>query len=264
MHFISGLPRSGSTLLASILNQCPDFHASIETPVGSLVSHALSAMGPANEAEGFITDEQKVRILRGIFEHYYMGQKAKLVFDNNRRWCANMALLAKLYPDASVICCVRSPAAIVDSFERLFQKNSLHLSVIYNSLCNVTVYERAFELMKPQGVVGFSLNALRSAYYGPYRNRVILVPYDDLARYPAEVMRDLHVSLNLPPHTYDFNRIEPIPGAVEFDQKIRTPGLHTLKPKVVYERRDSVLPPDIYATLPPPFWEVKKEATPAG
>jgi hypothetical protein len=34
IHFISGFPRSGTTLLAALLRQNPRFHASIESPVG--------------------------------------------------------------------------------------------------------------------------------------------------------------------------------------------------------------------------------------
>ena len=33
IHFISGLPRSGSTLLAGILRQNPRFHAGMTSPV---------------------------------------------------------------------------------------------------------------------------------------------------------------------------------------------------------------------------------------
>ncbi|MEG4240263.1 sulfotransferase [Microcoleus sp. Pol14C6] len=33
-HFISGLPRSGSTLLAALLRQNPRFHAAMTSPVG--------------------------------------------------------------------------------------------------------------------------------------------------------------------------------------------------------------------------------------
>jgi sulfotransferase len=34
IHFISGLPRSGSTLLSAILRQNPRFHAGMTGPVG--------------------------------------------------------------------------------------------------------------------------------------------------------------------------------------------------------------------------------------
>ncbi|WP_414570950.1 sulfotransferase [Nostoc sp. CCY 9925] len=41
IHFISGLPRSGSTLLGVLLRQNPQFHASMTSPVGSLVNRML-------------------------------------------------------------------------------------------------------------------------------------------------------------------------------------------------------------------------------
>ena len=36
IHFISGLPRSGSTLLVAILRQNPRFHAGMTSPVGAM------------------------------------------------------------------------------------------------------------------------------------------------------------------------------------------------------------------------------------
>jgi len=35
-HFIAGLPRSGSTLLAALLRQNPRFQAGMTSPVGAL------------------------------------------------------------------------------------------------------------------------------------------------------------------------------------------------------------------------------------
>lgn len=263
-HFISGMPRSGSTLLASILNQNPECAASIMTPVGSIVTNALQAMGPQNEADSYITDEQRVAMIGGIFEGFYWDEGADFIFDNNRRWTANAGVLAECFPDSKIVCCVRKPAAVIDSFERLFQKNPLNLSVIYGAQANLTVYERVNELMKPTGVVGFAFNALRSAYFGPYKDRLLLVPYDDLCRFPDAVMQDLTRALHLPSHNYRFDAIEQIPGVEQLDKDVSTPGLHTLKPKVVYEHRQSVLPPEIWNALPPSFWEVKEEATIVG
>lgn len=41
IHFISGLPRAGSTLLAALLRQNPALHAGITSPVGSLFGTML-------------------------------------------------------------------------------------------------------------------------------------------------------------------------------------------------------------------------------
>jgi hypothetical protein len=44
IHFISGLPRAGSTLLSAILRQNPRFQAGMTGPVGSLVEAMLRGM----------------------------------------------------------------------------------------------------------------------------------------------------------------------------------------------------------------------------
>jgi sulfotransferase len=231
------------------------------SPVGRIVTEALQAMGPSNEAESFISNRQRMYVVERIVAGFYTDDAHPIIFDNNRRWCANMALLAEVFPASKVVCCLRSPAAIVDSFEQIFQQNPLNLSVAYGSQANLTVYERVNEIMKPTGAVGFALNAFRTAYYGPHRARLVLVCYDDLARFPAQIMEELTTVLNLPPHNYNFGAIQPVPGAEKFDRDIATPGLHSLKPAVVYEERQTVLPPDILAALPPAFWEVKEEVT---
>ncbi len=71
VHFISGLPRSGSTLLAALLRQNPALHAHITSPVGSMVGALLADMSAGNETSVFIDDAQRTAVLRGLFENYY-------------------------------------------------------------------------------------------------------------------------------------------------------------------------------------------------
>ena len=105
-NFISGLPRAGSSLLAAILRQNPSIHAHIQSPIGQCITDLHHAMSGANEAHWFIDDDQRLRILRGVFSAYY-AEFPEIVFDSNRRWCANMALALAMFPDAWVLCCVR-------------------------------------------------------------------------------------------------------------------------------------------------------------
>ena len=125
IHFISGLPRSGSTLLAALLRQNPRFHAGMTSPVGSLFSALLRQMSQENEAAVFIDDDQRARLLRACFEAYYADiHPEKLVFDTNRMWTTKLPALAELFPDFRVICCVRNPAWIIDSVECLTRRNN--------------------------------------------------------------------------------------------------------------------------------------------
>src|SRR3954454_9251943 len=108
IHFISGLPRAGSTLLSAILRQNPRFSAGMTGPVGSLVDAMLRSMSMNNETAIFITDEQRRALLQGIFSTYYAElPKGYVVFDTNRNWCARLPLITELFPRAKVICCVR-------------------------------------------------------------------------------------------------------------------------------------------------------------
>ncbi|MEH2040228.1 hypothetical protein [Nostoc sp.] len=82
---MSGLPRSGSTLLGALLRQNPRFHASMTSPVGSLVNRMLEAMSEENEYSVFITREQKRALTLTIFSTYYQPEaKKEVIFDTNR------------------------------------------------------------------------------------------------------------------------------------------------------------------------------------
>ena len=67
-HFISGLPRSGSTLLAAILRQNPRFSADMSGPLAGLFNTLLTEMSGKNEFSVFI-DGWVLRVpVRGCFE----------------------------------------------------------------------------------------------------------------------------------------------------------------------------------------------------
>jgi sulfotransferase len=124
IHLISGLPRSGSTLLAAILRQNPCFRASVSTPLADIVASLIKDMS-AHEGAAFISPERRERMTRALIAAYYADADGALIFDTSRRWCALLPLLAKLFPESRVICCVRNPAWIIDSMERAIQRNPL-------------------------------------------------------------------------------------------------------------------------------------------
>ena len=95
LTFMSGLPRSGSTLLSAILRQRPEAQAGMSSPVGPLMHALLTAMGVRSEWSPLVDDNQRRRLLRGVIDNYYGDlRKSNVVFDTNRLWCARLPLLA--------------------------------------------------------------------------------------------------------------------------------------------------------------------------
>ena len=102
-HFISGLPRSGSTLLAALILQNPRFHAGMTSPVGALFSGMLNQFSAGSEFGPVIDQPMRRRLLRSLFDTYYAEQSDKgIIFDTNRLWCAKLPALLDLFPNTKV------------------------------------------------------------------------------------------------------------------------------------------------------------------
>jgi len=68
LHFISGLPRSGSTLLFAVLAQNPRFQASMSGPAAGLVNALPTEMSGKNEFSPFIDERQRQHLLRAVYD----------------------------------------------------------------------------------------------------------------------------------------------------------------------------------------------------
>ncbi len=243
-HFISGLPRSGSTLLAALLKQNPRFHAGMSGPVAGLVGSLLGEMSGRNEFSVFIDDAQRQRVLRGVLENYYADVPAEVVFDTSRAWCARLRVLKTLVPDARVIACVRHMPWIIDSLERLIRRNAFQPSSIFNYTPGGTVYSRAEGLASGEGMVGYAYNALKEAFFGEDTGNLMLLQYETLVGDPARALAAIYDFIGEPAFAHDFTHIAY--DATAFDAKAGTPGLHTVRPKVEVIERDTILPPDVF------------------
>ncbi|GLQ98262.1 sulfotransferase family protein [Dyella mobilis] len=263
IHFISGLPRSGSTLLAALLKQNPRFHAGMSGPMGGLFSTMLAEMSHRNEMAVFISDEQRKRLLHGLFDNYYGPETdAEVIFDTNRSWTTRLPAIKTLMPNSKVIACVRDVQWIIDSVERLVRKNAFSPSSIFNYNPGGTVYTRANGLAGSDGMVGYAYDALKEAFYGPEADRLMLVQYDSLVKEPGLTLAAIYAFIGEPTFKHDFDNVEY--DAREFDLRTGTPGLHDIKRRVAHEPRESVLPPDLFRRFEnDSFWK-QAENNPRG
>lgn len=260
-HFISGLPRSGSTLLAALLRQNPAVFAGMTGPVGSIVHAARNAMGSANETSVFLTDAHRQRVLRAIFDAYYADQQdRRIIFDTNRAWTARLPALKRLFPDAKVIACVRSVAWIMDSLERLIRDQPFNESRLFNSDSErANVYTRVDALAQHDRFVGYAWSALKEAVYGEHADSLLLVDFDLLTAAPHKVLDLVYDFIGVERFTHDPETVSF--DAPEFDQRIGLAGLHKVRPQVRPIRRRTILPPDLFQRLDAlSFWQDLKDS----
>ena len=254
-HFISGLPRSGSTLLAALLLQNPRFHAGMTSPVGTLFSTMLTQFSAGSEFGPIISHEQRRRLLGALFDSYYGDYADRdVIFDTNRMWCAKVPALIDLFPRAKIIACVRNVAWVMDSIERLYRANPYENTKLFvDDVERNTVYSRVDTLAQRNRLVGFPWAALKEAYYGEHAKSLLIVDYDLLTQAPERVLQLVYEFLCEPWYAHDFENVEY--DAPEFDQALGLTGLHRVRRRVSVEARRTILPPDLfeqYAKLS--FW----------
>ena len=245
IHFISGLPRSGSTLLAAILKQNAALTAGMSSPVGSLVSALQRQMSQENEGAVFIDDDKRIAVLRGLFVSYYhRDHPVRTVFDTNRIWCAKLPLIAALFPTARIIACVRHVPWILDSIERLVRANHLEPSALFNFDPSGTVYSRAESLGAGTGLIGHAWNALREAFHGEQSDRLMLLRYETMVNNPRKAIEAVYDFTGIAPFGHDFENITF--DASAFDARLGMRGLHDVGRTVRRPERETILPPDVF------------------
>ncbi len=93
-------------------------------------------------------------------------------------------------------------------------------------------------------MVGGPYDALKQACYGAQRDRLLSVQYETLTTDPAKTMHAIYAFLGEPVFEHDFGHVDY--DVTEFDERAGTPGLHTVRPMVKAEPRESLLPPDLF------------------
>ncbi|GIT91406.1 hypothetical protein JANAI62_18630 [Jannaschia pagri] len=253
-HFISGLPRSGSTLTAALLRQNPRFHAGMASPIASLFDGMIAQVSAGSELASTVTPAQRARLLRGLFDSYYAEIEAPVVFDSNRAWTANLPALMQVFPEARVLCLVRNVSWIMDSLERQVRSDPFEHTRLFNSPGErSTVYTRVEALAGATRMVGYPWHALREACYSEFADRIVLLDYDLLVQRPKDVFGLIYDFLGEDPYEHDFDAVQY--DAPAFDQGLGTPGLHRVHPVVAPRPRQTILPPEVfekYAKLS--FW----------
>ena len=85
-HFIGGLPRSGTTLLSTILKQNPKFEASISGPLARFTRAIIQESSTQGGYRFECPPEKRKNLINGLFENYYDDPTKEVAFNTNQGW----------------------------------------------------------------------------------------------------------------------------------------------------------------------------------
>lgn len=242
-YFITGLPRSGTTLLSTILNQNPKFQASISGPLARFTRAIIEQSSAMSGYRHQCPSEKRKKIIQGVFDNYYDDPTKEVFFDTNRGWGLLTPFIKDLYPYTKLIMCVRDLNWVLDSFEQLYRKNPYDKNLMIPDEWATTVYSRSDYLMQESSTVGFAYMALKQAITSDEKNMIMLVEYEQLCKNPEGMMKAIYNFIDQPLYSHNFNDVES--SYDEFDDDVNIKGLHTTRKKIEWVERQTILPPDI-------------------
>lgn len=255
-HFIAGLPRSGTTLLSTILKQNPKFDASISGPLARYVRAIIQESSAQGGYRFECPPEKRKKLIKGLFDNYYDDDTKEICFNTNRGWPLLLPTIKDLYPESKMVICVRDIEWVVDSFETLVRKNPYNVSSMFSPDENVNVYSRAESLLSNSRTIGFAYGAVKQGITSEFKSSIMVLEYETLAKYPEQTMKALYKFIGEEYFNHDFDDVEA--SYDEFDEEVSLPGLHTTRKSVKFIERESIIPPDLIQMIRQNFPSVWK------
>jgi len=241
-YFMSGLPRSGSTLLTALLNQNPNIHASTNSPLLDTIHYTEEYLLKNSEQyKANPKPECAHKILSSIPYNYYFNTPENIILDKSRGWVNQIDHIKDyITKEPKIICPVRDIHDIISSFLYLIQKSST-TSFIDKGLIErnipITNDNRADYLMSSEGSIGLSYHALSEAYRKGNDKYLLLVDYDDLVKNPQQELNKIYDFLEIPKFTHNFNSVRTKED--EDDSVYQLENMHTVRDKVEKIHRDN-------------------------
>jgi sulfotransferase len=234
---LGGLPRTGSTLLSSILSQNPEIHAEGNSGLCQIMWDVEFSFN--NKCKEQIIANKRTHTIFDVISQlpnlYYKDIKGSIVLDKCRTWNSesNVELLKKyISKDYKVIVLERPVIEIIKSFTRVFNENPFFDS------------NKISELLKNQHPIMESLKGIVWAKKNNQNNNFLFISYDELVTKTEEVIKKIYDFCGWEYFQHDFtNVVNKYPEDDENAYGVK--NFHAIRPIVEKQEYNIILPKEL-------------------
>ena len=230
-HFLSGLPRSGSTVLAALLNQNPNVYVTPTSPMLDLLVKNQDAWHESPSVKANPTPQQLTDVTRAMIGAMWEHRSEPIIIDKNRGWGKNMPASTILFQrEIKMIATTRDLPSIMASWLTLLRKNpNGHMdgTLVHRGMA-ATDENRMGEMWF--NMVKDCMESLQQAKIDA-ADRLMLIDYDQLISDPYTVLQEIESFLDLPRFQYDIHNIK---SETEDDDMLAwgLAGMHSIRPRL--------------------------------
>jgi sulfotransferase len=232
-YFLAGLPRSGSTVLASILNQNDSLYTTNTSPLLDLLYLNEQAWRKCPSVIANPYPIQLENISESIINSCWQHIDQDTIIDKHRAWGRNLPTIKTIFKkEPKLIITARDIPSIIASFITLLRASSQKPTYIDSMLAQdgrfINDFNRCDLLWNE--FIKDTWDSFRTAWNYD-KTKLLIIEYDDLVTNPKETITKVYDFLELPKFNHDFNNIH---NKTVDDDLIAwgLEGLHTIRPQL--------------------------------
>lgn len=208
LFFLSGLARSGSTLLGSILNQNPDIYVSPTSPLMDLFCLTEEAYKKMEIQYTYDKELCMHNLHKVLADTFYEHIDKPYIIDKHRGWPKNFDQIKTFITDnPKIICTYRPLPEVCASFLKLVKNDP-------NNDIDRKLKSRGLELNTYNRAMIFWYEFCQDPYESfkvaleNHRENILLVNYDDIVFDIENQLTRIYDFLEIPHYKHTFNNIE--------------------------------------------------------
>ena len=228
LFFLVALPRSGNTLLASILNQNPDIAATANSMTLEIMK-VLFLLKETDVFKNYPDHKSLDNVLNTVFDNYYKDWPQRIIVDRGPVTTpGNFNLMQKHFGNRfKVIVLVRDLIDVLASFVKWFENEP----TAYPNKLGKNIEEKLWSLMNKDGSIAKELIAIQNAFN--YKELCHFIKYDDLVKNPQQTINNLYQFLDEPLYPHQFSNLKQFQlNGIGYDDKELGNNLHMIRTEV--------------------------------
>ena len=231
IFFLSGLPRSGNTLLGSLMNQNPDVAVTVNSITPDIMGE-LFKLKRLDIFENYPDHKSLNNLAYHVFDLYYKDWNYKYIIDR-APWGmpTHMKFLKETRKNVKIIILVRDIIEVLASFIRWAQKTP---DAFVNRFWAKTIEEKCDMLMNKEGIIVKELISVKHLLLPQNKGSYHMVEYNDLVEHPKRTIEEVYDYLEIPKFKHRYINLDPFEvNGMKYDDAVVGEGLHTIKTDVI-------------------------------
>ena len=217
VSFLAGMPRSGNTLLGSLINQNQKITVNAQSPVIDMV-YIFSSMKEHLIFKNFPDHQSFDNVFKNIFNNYYKHFTTTHIIDRGP-WGTpgNLKALKQIIKKPKFIILYRPVLEVLASFIELEKPKNIS--------------KRCFDLMNLQGTDGMIDKSLYSIHnILKEREDFILIHYKDLINNPLQEIEKIYKFLGVPSESIKIDNFKQFKvNGVSYDDSVYSVDYHKIR-----------------------------------